>query len=104
MTSKYVSNTTRSRKEDRKNREIYAGCIPSEADKTQWSNDLRGYKYTDCRTIPSLFSFSLFFFRAGRAADTSLRRSQRNRVAPNGKTQYHPVMTAPYFSKVPLRG
>lgn len=77
-------------------------CIPSEADKAQWPNDLRGYKYTDCRAIP--FYFPSPFFSSWPSRGYFARTITKKQGGPCGKTQYHPVMTAPYFSKVPLRG
>lgn len=61
--------------------------------------------YADINTpIAARDALLFFFLLVHQAADTPRQRSQRNRVAPRGKTQYHPVMTTSYFSKVPLRG
>lgn len=50
--------------------------------------------YTDINTPIAARCLPIFlplFFRAGRAADTSLRRSQRNRVAPTRRRNITPL-------------
>lgn len=52
--------------------------------------------------MPSYFPFPFFSSRPSRGYSTSTVTKKQGGSC--GKTQYHPVMTAPYFSKVPLRG
>lgn len=46
----------------------------------------------------------LFFFSSWPSRGYFAPTVTKKQGGPYGKTQYHPVMTAPYFSKVPLRG
>ncbi|KAL0108274.1 hypothetical protein PUN28_015074 [Cardiocondyla obscurior] len=89
----------------RRNRNVEASHLIRDPSFRSALRDQEGRRSRESRDLHGLHSF-----RSGRdtimvePADTLLRRPQRNRVAPARRRNITPVMTAPYFSKVPLRG